>query len=151
MIVFHSEQAFLHRIRQTAEDQQCLSPEHVKVGPNLWATWDTSHYRKHLQSLWNCTMQHFYSLTPDFTPHLHPFLSPFLVLFSSSILLSSSPLSFLPSSACYCLCVSPLSRFCFQILRTSWSCTKRCCLPWRPTFSLSLIPSTLWDTCSFSL
>lgn len=99
MIIFLSKQAFLHRIRQTAEDQQCLSPEHVKVGPNLWATWDTSHYRKHLQSLWNCTMQHFYSLTPDFTPYLHPFLSPFLVLFSSSILLSSSALSFLPLHA----------------------------------------------------
>lgn len=27
-----SPQAFLHRIRQTADDQQCLSPEHVKVG-----------------------------------------------------------------------------------------------------------------------
>lgn len=28
---FFLMQAFLHRIRQTAEEQQCLSPEHVKV------------------------------------------------------------------------------------------------------------------------
>lgn len=30
-LLLFSFQAFLHRIRQTADDQQCLSPEHVKV------------------------------------------------------------------------------------------------------------------------
>lgn len=38
--LFSPFQAFLHRIRQTADDQQCLSPEHVKVGLTfLKTTW----------------------------------------------------------------------------------------------------------------
>lgn len=68
----------MHRIRQTAEDQQCLTPEQVKVGldsPNICAT-QTSAKLHHF--LFAFIFIHF-----------------FLVLFSSSILSALS----LPSSA----------------------------------------------------
>lgn len=82
-------QAFLHRIRQTADDQQCLSPEHVKV-------------RQAFAPLCNHL-----SFSPSILPYLC--LDAFDWCLCSSIplvghfLALSSPLPSLPSSCLYSL------------------------------------------------
>lgn len=90
----------MHRIRQTAEDQQCLTPEHVKVGldsPYICATLTNiksiqyNIYKRVVLTLCK-RLQHFYYIA--FYSHFK-FFFPFLDLFSSSILSSLSHPSFL--------------------------------------------------------
>lgn len=146
-------QAFLHRIRQTADDQQCLSSEHVKVRLTFlyyWKTKPISHNKMIFCFLMLWLLGYnIYSHISLLSPHLRPSVGHFLALFSALLppcLFISSFLSVLSHSQ------HPfVYRFCFQILRTSWSCIKKCCLQWRPVCSPNPTLSMRWDTCSSNL
>lgn len=137
-------QAFLHRIRQTADDQQCLSPEQVKVGLEFVAPLKDQVSRS---QCWKgfLFMYDTHQYICLYSPHLPLTVGHFLAPPTPGLFIFSF-LWFLPT-----LHHSFVYRFCFQILRTSWSCTARCCLQWRAVCSLNPTLSMHWDMCSSSL
>lgn len=125
-------QAFLHRIRQTPDDQQCLSPEHVKVWPVFYCKYQNVRNRPCENANW--------SLMSLLFPHL---CAPLW----SSLCSFPSLLRYIPSL----YIILSFYRFCFQILRTSLSCTRGCCLQWNTACCLNLSLTMHWDMCSSSL
>lgn len=96
-------QAFLHRIRQTADDQQCLSPEHVKV--RLQPIKQTYKYLKWLVLTLRCSDMVFIHRFAFF-PHISVHVLATSLLFSLS---SFHPASLsLPSSVSPSLYIIPL-------------------------------------------